>query len=731
MLDQDFINEKIQAICHKEKHRLLFGEIYSYAFNLVYNDKSDDLKDAIKKAFEKCVRETQNDLHSHSDEDFNDYLQQVCFDTTKSIETIEKVFHPLVIDDPSYSIKKDLLQVFRKNVFEKPPTSEKMTNFLISFAHTAVSHCTEETKNVIEIIKQLVANSPQWELFMKHYYEATDGFFAEFTGEVFMDPNVIETESGIDYLVEGTQEIANNPIAYIGCAKRIIENQQKIWELFPKKQIDELKALAQYDLCDQFLNRIFSTEKNESGTSPAEIFSHAFFEDFNNYEVFCNIIKTFFVSEASIQAITKQMLSYYESHIKGVIGPISDKYTQITNASVIVKTVNDVFQKISLLYETDLHKSNFFLSSVESFRHDIIADESIHFEYCAASVIGKSIETIFINNEKKNEEMRFIKEIGRIIGYSNNKLEFITVHNALMYVRLCKCGGRQFTIENEVLSTIDSYFPPEITNQFNAMRSEFEASDVIHKKWIKYKPDAKLNLFVIHKKNASGFNSSIKVKLPPRLKSMQDEFLAFYNKENQHKTLDFVYEDNQVFLEVNFLGKKFDVCAPLFFAVLLIHMEQFKVPQKIKDIRAATGFSLNEIKLILGKAMAPKFMLFKTSTKEITDDTTVQWNQEFDFSVKKITIVIQTQFSIKLAQQKALTNELNKKKQAIYQKIITEILKENGNIKEDYLMEMTKSRISASFIFKPEDFGTALAYFEKKGYIRRGPMKMITYSKEF
>ena len=687
MIDEEKITYWITCIHNKNQDTLYFDEIYNYVFTMVYEEQTEPLKIAVKSSFERCIKSLQKEIVAHSEENFDTYFQGVCEDVQHTIELIEQLFHPILIVDPSFDIKNDLLQVFRKFVFEK--AQDRMESFLVSFAHKIVVHPDKDTAPIYSLLMKIIYGTENWKIFVESLYEATDGLFLSFTAKLF-----------------GNERIKKSPIIYISAAMGLINRQQKTWELFPKNVRDELNSLAIYDLCDLFLDSIFSPE------NIPEI-QKAFFEDFNNFEFLQQMLRDFFISTSSREKLVEIMFDYYRCKFPELIAPIKAKISSQISATIqMVKTLNTIFQKLNILSSTRISETPGFYEQLDEFKRYLISDPELYFEQSAARAIGKSIENIFNNQEKAPEELRFIKDIGRIISYSKNRLEFITTHNAFMIVRLCQCGGRQFRIEEKVLNTIDSFLPPDLSSQYDQLKSEFENSYKLWKKWETPKTPRVLSVFVLNKKSTS-IGPSKQTKLQPTFTALQNEFIAFFKSQEPHKKLEWVYEDNQIILETSFKGCTFNISAPLYLCNLFIFVSQFKHVD-LQTVMDNTGFSLKELEKLVQKLTLPKLPLAILSTKEITPQTEIIWNQDFSFKLKKITIVIPPTFSLKVAHPKHLQADLLKKRLHQYQIKIISIMKTRIRLSKDDLRSEIQRSISASFVFNEEEFEDALSSCMKK-----------------
>jgi hypothetical protein len=540
----------------------------------------------------------------------------------------------------------------------------------------------------------VIQNSPQFELFARHIYDATDSFFAEATYNLLNDENT-----------------KDNPVMYIGAAMELVRHERQLWALFPDVLRLNLESLAYNALCDQVHDFLFSTECSE-------VLADYFFSDFSNFPTLVSLLRGFFVSQKSKDDLLLILERRFRADIQGLRAKVSDKQMNISTSLDVTRGVTAIFDKIDVLETTPLQQASQFKDRMLEVKTSILENAELKFETAAARSIGRSIELIFNSPTKQEEELHAILSIGQAIQFSNNRLEFMTVHNSLMFVRLASFGGLQWQVEQQVLQTIAPYMPPDLTRQFDELKGELQKSTDLNVQWQSQRPDAPLAVFVVGKLFTNGMAQNLVTQLPQQLADLQKEFEGFFKNTEKHKRLEWVYEDNQVRYTLQSSKIQLELTSPLFFAIMIFAMTTAQ-SMTLGQLVAVTGISGPNLKLLISKAMSPQLLLFTASKKEIDEQTVLGWNSKYETKgKKKMTVIIHAKFCLGMAQPAQMDALLARKRLEIYGGSIRNAMKERPKMKVGTLKESVAQRISASFRFNDLEFTQALNGLKGKGIIK-------------
>lgn len=694
------INDWVLTILEGNQANLSFDLIYSTTFEAIRANKALIFMNEVMNAFNTGIMSIQNDLIKQPNETLHLYLPKLFVKITEGINRLVSVFYPLLLNDTNLDLEAQFLLNFKKIIFDKPPTSEKMGAFLTTFAHSLPgSFDVSSKKSVIEVLIKLLKSTPEMEIFKQHLIDSTDAFCLETSSTLLCN-----------------QKIRDSPLTYIGAVSEIIDHERQLWKLLPQDIAQRLEETVRYGLImDLILDQYLFTENNR------DYWANIFIEDFSNLDMFIELLNCVLNDNVIYEKFIDIIMNYFLKKSNDIAVKYDRKNTTESSAAAEIEELVDIFDRLYIFEKTPLKRIYTLQESFNYVRYAILQDDRLHFEACCAKYIGKMIENIYQNKD----DIQYYKNVGKaakILSFSRNRFEFIDVHNNLMLVRLCKFAGTQYKIEQNINNLIQPYVPPSLADPFEEKLKDFQQSEEINTLWKDADPRNKLTVFILPAAKAQGIATSFdKIRLPPEISQIQNKFETFFKR---HKGIDqigiqWIYEDNIVVMNLKCDRYHIQLKMPLFFS-LLIYCLIDKGSASVQEISDIINLQPQRVISLVKSGMRKNaFEFFACSTGEnINPDSIISFNPKFRTTKKKFAVV-NTQFSLKLAQKSVHDESMVQKRLQRLYSLMTQIMKEKRRISAQDLENTTREKLSASFPLNADEFNKSILYLESGDYIRR------------
>jgi hypothetical protein len=405
----------------------------------------------------------------------------------------------------------------------------------------------------------------------------------------------------------------------------------------------------------------------------------------------------------------------------------------------MVEILVDVFEKVQLIGETPLGNPP---SRFLSLRENLVADKGFQLEKVMVTFIGRVIETALEDKAKLIEQQYMIKKIAAIIYSMPDRNKFLRRHAHAMNIRLFQHAGQQYKIEAMVLSEIQPFLPPTLSQEFDDKKHELEESEKIQAKWASAQRDSPLAVFTLPLGKAVGIMTSFeKLTLPQRFVDLQKQYEAFFTAHCNGAGVNFrwIYEDNMVQMH---LAKKgfydFRLKMPLVFAVVLELVFKLGRPT-LSEISAAVAMSVSHVEFLAKRATNKAFplLIIDPAANGVKGDQVVHFNSAFKSKSKRFGIVLSDDFSLKKpgkvahvpiagvvvgpAVAAAPPDDPATRIPEIYQTNIMGLIKNARKMAIPRIIELMTPKIVKYMPFRRDDFDRTLAFLETGKFCQRDP----------
>lgn len=681
----EFLTNAVSSIFKGDTYNLSFDEVYSTVVFTFPKFGIEFIVNAILEGLSLSLDEERSSLFSQEGDEFNQSLMEISRRVFQSLDQIKAAFKPIFSAGSDINCEAEIIKRYREIIFMDEENSTKINNFLIKYAHTLPgSFDIENEAPMIKLLQQVLRPSPIWDMFINNICESTDALCLYVTSTLLSQ-----------------EPCKNNPIAYFSAVLDLFTNEQKLWKLLPNEDQEKLHYLALtcliYDIKDDYL----FNEGNKS------IIVRAFFEDLRNLDTFKSIL-ALFINDNSI--ISEFVLALFQ-HFRLVIDKLaSEPINSLQQSSLATETIINVFEKIRIIQsETLLGRLPIFDEMLEDFRGKLLSKDNLNFESNAAKTIGMKISNVCSDPTKEKELKIFVNEIGKLISYSDNKLLFIDTHNSLMFGRLCMYAGKQYKLEQNVISILEPYMPPSLSEPFQEKLKAFEESEEINKKWSNKPFGSNLSVFILSSTKAPNIATKFgNLTLPPEMKKWQDSFTTFFQTmKNGRVLINFIYEDNLVEMNVKFpkCPNQFLLKSPLIFSVVLYYIGSFP-GATYDEISHAVGLRVKDVETVVSKgAQTKEFMIYKVVKGATPEQTKVFFNMNYSSPKQKFNVMLPNRFKLNLDTAEMMKN----KRVKIYQTNIAKVVKENGRVNENDLSQLVASTMPPGIQFNLDEYNESLS----------------------
>ncbi|KAH0792322.1 hypothetical protein GPJ56_003848 [Histomonas meleagridis] len=588
--------------------------------------------------------------------------------------------------DDKIDIEAELTNIFKTIIFLTPPSSDRVSSYLIKLAHQLPgSPNFEDFKDIILFFSQFLKQTKLWDTFVNHLYQATDYLAFTFTSQLLQRSDVKE-----------------NPLIYLSASMNLIDNESKLWGILPKADGDKLRSILSAGLYSCITSEYLMQSSFHS------IYFATFLDTFVNYQFLTDLIDNYIIGTTFLKELSELFLSYFISK-SGTLKDTNNP-NNLQSSLAMIEELITLYEKLDLLAQTKMYSIPGFSEKLENVRQTIIQNPDLSFEYNAARYISKCIETMCNDPSKKRDQLISISQCAKIVSFSNKKMEFIETHNTLMLVRLCQFAGQQYQVEETAIECLEPYMPPTLAKPFQNMLKDFETSAKINNDWEKKPFGYVLRVFVLPTSNAQGVASKFdQVILPKVFNDWKSAFTQFFlGQKNSRVKLKWIYEDNIVMMKLSAQNRyDFQIKMPLLLAIVIVHLSEVKTAT-YRQIAESLHMKVPEIEVLIKKGLTKAFMLFRIMPKDKKEDTIVMFNPAFKTPKKKFAIIIPAHFSLQLAQKSVQDQLLAKKRLKVYQSIITRTVKGSKKVSDLGLATQAEKMLSSMFPFDPDEFGMAL-----------------------
>ncbi|GAM25543.1 hypothetical protein SAMD00019534_087180 [Acytostelium subglobosum LB1] len=234
-----------------------------------------------------------------------------------------------------------------------------------------------------------------------------------------------------------------------------------------------------------------------------------------------------------------------------------------------------------------------------------------------------------------------------------------------------------------------------------------------------------LRVLVLTKGNWPSF-TNINVVLPKELLEMQALFVTYYTKTQKSKTLEWHYPLSHCVAKANFRQGKKELFVSLL-QYLILNVFNDRDGLSLRDIQQATGIDIATIKLNIKPLTSTKtkILLRKAKSKEIDEEDTFHFNNEFTQKLMKIKVnAMQNKETAE--EHKKVSDSITHDRGTNIDAAIVRIMKSRKTLSHNLLISELLQQLR--FSPKPIDIKKRIESLIEKEYLGRDPNNPMAYN---
>jgi DNA-binding MarR family transcriptional regulator len=705
----------VDAILHNGEQEYSFDSIYSSVFQSILASQSDRYKSALCAGFQASIEQFQEEILSQPPDSFNYELQSLCSSVAESVKKLAAAFFPLTFVEPSLDLSAMMLEIFKNVIFGSHNELGRMDSFLVSFAHSLIgSHDIEPQKMMIDLLLNFLQGTPKWVFFVEHMAEATDAYCLHVTASVLRD-----------------EAVQANPLVYLGVVYEVLENEERLWALFPKNVGLRLRDVLLTGLILSVKDQFLFHERYHA------LIGDVLFGDATNHYAVVELLQRVFTQEEVREDLMSLVGSYFGQAVNALATECGDKVKSIMGSCRIVEGLIDIFGKIRLLAKSPLGLSPVRREAFRQLRETLLADPRLRIERAMTNFIGRAVEGICNDRQTEAAHRLQIRRCRRMVYAMPDRWKFVRKHSHAMNIRLFQLAGQQYKIEELVIRELESFLPPTIGQTFSEKVQEYARSEGINAKWNRAYPESPLSVLVLSADRSAGIVTRFeRLRIPPSFGQLQDQFVAFYRQQfnGANIGLKWIYEDNMVLMHLVKDGKyNFMLKMPLVFAAVLNIVYQLGAP-RINEIADAVSMSVGQVDYLVKRAVGRDFALLKIVPNPDKAQVEVSFNPAFEMKKRRLAVVVQQKFSLSPPPKAGATQAAVPAAQAaapagpdvgpMYTAQIMRLMKNSRQLDANRLAQLTeRETMKVVGKFSKAEYDKAFTYLEQQGFIQRDPVR--------
>ena len=715
-----FVSDIVSRVLRHDTERMSFTEVYFRVFQDNQAANAEVYWQCLNAAFGDVLNMLKGDVLNADQETFSYQLIEFCKETVRAVKDLAALFRTLERSPYCHGLKieKELMNVMKRVMFDGTDVANnpKIEAFLKIFAHSLPGNPHIEAEiPMLKMILNLVSGTKKWNLFAEELKEATDALTIEFTSAMIRK-----------------QECQENVLVYLGAVMSLRDHEETFWEL--------LSADIRVELRRVFLKGVIWLVSDFLG-SPASsrMLGKVFFDDFANLDLLDRMIGKIFDNPECLEVLAMALVDYVVqkfNDIKAAVDP--KKPLSVVSAKQIVEPLIDIMMRLNVLSMRVIGRSKALnCEGVQNLMYQFISDSSLRIEQSLCIYIGNAIEIIFNEADKEAEQWLLIQRCVELARFIFDKQSFVPMYTHAMMIRLCRCAGQQYRLEESVINMLQPYFPPVMSVPLEEKMKEFEKSDAANKLWVKHSPASRMRVFLVPEKVMHLKSSFKSMCLPQAFKTMQQEYEHFCQTADpipgaSKLKFSWVYEDNLVQMRLQKPGC-YDISlkAPIFFAAVLLFIHE-KISVTLGELSRLMNMP-NKSKLIetiIKKGTAKEFPIFNYRVQDPIENSLAILNPSFTTKRTRFVIQLAARFSLKEDAQQvpaqasaAPVAEVNVN---MYRAAIIRVMKRTRRLEEGKLFSLVQDVFRGfpdahKFAkFSREDFTRILYALEKEEFVERG-----------
>jgi hypothetical protein len=536
---------------------LEFDEMYSTVFEALDTPDLNLYIDSLSSSFSRKVEDLCHELFDvgGSATDFSD----LCYQVLLGIRKLATVFYPATLT--GIDVQALLTGLARNCLFSEG--NAFVSTFLRTFAHSLPGSLNlESQRDVLEMIVPFLKSKGQLERFVNDVIEATDSMTAFMTGR----------------WLSGGDSDGLTAMRYLGFCQVLMENEEKLWALFPPQQADRLRGA----LLDGMIKSV--APEVLFGGRFAEGLNQCLFDDLRQLPVLAPVLRRLFVDRGVLRELGLSAIVFFGEGLAALAESLlkdgKPRRLLLTEVNNVVHQFIDVFEKLSLLDELLFQDRQFRADSEDTLRFHM-EQPAFAANLTFPQYVHQCIEAMANDRQKQHEQVQRLLRLRQLVPFLPNREEFANEHNHQMLVRLFHTAGLQYKLEQTAFTILECFFSPGFTQRYRQNVQFLEKSEEIHKKWRISHQTSPLEVLVVPATALYGARAQLSwLKLPPFFARHAAAFEQFYRPLERGKgKLQWIYDENQVVLRLYKAGAyDIQLTVPLVLACVIAAVKDLGSP---------------------------------------------------------------------------------------------------------------------------------------------------------
>ena len=716
-----FVSDIVSRVLQHDTATISFTDVYFRVFQDNQDSKAEVYWQCLKGAFGEVLRMLRESVLKADPETFSYQLTEFCKETVQAVKDLTALFRTLERSPYCHGLKieRELMDVMKQVMFDGTDVAKnpKIEAFLKIFAHSLPGnpHIDAEIP-MLKMILNLVGGSKKWNLFIDELKEATDAMMIEFTSAMIRK-----------------EECQENVLVYLGAVMALRDHEDRFWELLSPDVRVELRRVF-------MKGAIWLVSDYLRSPASVRVLGKVFFDDFANLDLLDRMIAKVFDNPECLEVLAMALVDYAVKKFNDIAAAIDPKKPlSVVSAKQIVEPLIDMMTRLNVLSSRGIGKSKALnLEGIQNLMYQFVSDSTLRVEQSLCIYIGNAIEIIFNEADKEAEQWLLIQRCVEVARFIFDKQSFVPMYTHAMMLRLCRCAGQQYKIEQRVINMLQPYFPPVLSVPLEEKMKEFEKSDAANKLWVKHSPASRMRVFLVPEKGMHLRSSFKSLHLPQVFKTMQQEYEQFCQTArpipgSSKIKFSWLYEDNLVQMRLQKPGA-YDISlkTPIFFAAVLLFIHE-KISVTLGELARLMNMpsKVKLIETIVKKGTGKEFPIFNYRVQDPIENSLIILNPHLTTRRARFVIQLGPRFSLKEENQPASaaiaapSADVNVD---MYRAAIVRIMKRTRRLEEGRLFTMVQEVFktfpnAAKFAkFSREDFTRMVYALEKDEYLkRRGP----------